>query len=1314
MTSRPHAVVCLVLCLLALTPVPASAATYTLFAPSDTPLGNSSETSPIELGMRFEVDTPGWVSGVRFYKAVANTGTHTGTLWTDNGTVLATGEFTGETDSGWQQMTFGQAIQVMPGQVYVVSYHTTTGHYSYAYGAFASGITSGPLHALANTPTSPNGVFVYSNGGTFPTDTWNGGNYYVDVVYSDEPPTPDPDLAPSVYPDTTVPTVPSSGDGAAVEVGAKFRASQDGWVYGVRFYKGAGNTGPHVGNLWAAASHTLLASAPFVGETALGWQTQRFDPPVRITANTTYVISYHAPNGHYAWDLNGLISDICRGLLCQPGDTVAEPNGVHAYSATSTFPDMTWGATNYYVDVLYTNSVNPPAPPPLPPAPPPAGSHEYTLYPKGAAPRRPLEGNNESVELGVRFRSDVPGYVRGIRFFKGGAANSGTHFGRLYKGATGERLANAEFVSESLVGWQEVRFAWPVHIDANTEYVASYFAPNGGWSATWEAFTDQGVDSRPLHAPRSGNGVFHYGPLGGFPDQSFRNTDYGVDVVFSPEQQATKAFSSAFQPDGFSSEGIGVELGLKFTVDRPATALAVRFLKAVGNTGTHVGNVWNLGTGQNLGSVTFTSETSAGWQEAKFATPVPLEPGVTYVVSYYAPNGHYAYSRGWWESHSVSAGALRVAQGTGTNQTSIFHYGPESHIPTESFANSDYAVDVVVRASYPVPSPAPSPARDNKAGTGPVLVAMDPDNHFTEYLPELLKAEGINSFVKWDAGNLGAAADLAGFTTVILGEGNLGSAQLAALTEWVNAGGTLIAMRPKPELDALLGISRTGATLAEGYIDVHTGQAPGAGIVDETMQYHGVADVLVPLAGTDTVAGLYQDASTAVAGNAAAVTLRSVGAGRAAAFAYDLARSVVYTRQGNPAWAKSDRDRSYLNPGLVGSTGRADDMFIGDSFYDDEADWVDLDKLEIPQADEQQRLLVNLMNLASQPLPRLWYLPNAREAAFVYTGDGHPGNNTLGRLQELEAASPVGCSVADWECYRMTIYGYAPSISSTGNLPLTDAEARAWEDKGFELAMHLSTNCGDYDTKAWLDALYDAQLDSFNGVTDALKGWPSVRDPRTVRTHCIAWSDWTTQADVELEHGIRLDTNYYAYPGNWLQDRPGLFTGSGFAMRFAHEDGTPVDVYQAATQFTDESGQTYPLHVERVLDNALQKGFYGTFVANLHVDNGSFEATASLAALQARPQVAVISAAQLLDWNDAREHTRVTASSWNGTALAFDLGTPAHGLSLMLPATRGTKSLTTVTRDGASVTVGAPKTIKGVAYVFVNAAAAGHYVATYD
>ena len=69
------------------------------------------------------------------------------------------------------------------------------------------------------------------------------------------------------------------------------------------------------------------------------------------------------------------------------------------------------------------------------------------------------------------------------------------------------------------------------------------------------------------------------------------------------------------------------------------------------------------------------------------------------------------------------------------------------------------------------------------------------------------------------------------------------------------------------------------------------------------------------------MATLYSNAQTATVNPA--VTLRSVGAngGQAAAFTFDLARSIVYTRQGNPAWAGQDRD------GI--SPIRSDDLFYG-------------------------------------------------------------------------------------------------------------------------------------------------------------------------------------------------------------------------------------------------------------------------------------------------------------------------------------------------------------------------------------------------
>jgi hypothetical protein len=81
----------------------------------------------------------------------------------------------------------------------------------------------------------------------------------------------------------------------------KFRATQSGFISGVRFYKGAGNTGVHVGKLWCSTG-TLLASATFTNETATGWQQVNFASPVAVVANTTYVASYFAPNGQYAYN----------------------------------------------------------------------------------------------------------------------------------------------------------------------------------------------------------------------------------------------------------------------------------------------------------------------------------------------------------------------------------------------------------------------------------------------------------------------------------------------------------------------------------------------------------------------------------------------------------------------------------------------------------------------------------------------------------------------------------------------------------------------------------------------------------------------------------------------------------------------------------------------------------------------------------------------------------------------------------------------------------------------------------------------------
>ena len=233
--------------------------------------------------------------------------------------------------------------------------------------------------------------------------------------------------------------------------------------------------------------------------------------------------------------------------------------------------------------------------------------------------------------------------------------------------------------------------------------------------------------------------------------------------------------------------------------------------------------------------------------------------------------------------------------------------------------------------------------------------------------------------------------------------------------------------------------------------------------------------------------------------------------GQAAAFTYDLARSIVYTRQGNPAWSGQERD---------GQTPiRSDDLFFGASAGDPQSDWVDLAKVAIPQADEQQRLLANLveqMASDSMPLPRFWYLPRGEKAAVVMTGDDHGNGGTAGRFDQELADSPPGCSVANWECVRSTSYIYA-------NTPITDAQAASYASQGFEIGLHVTTGCDDW-TPASLASTFTTELADWHDA------FPSLANPTSNRTHCIVESDYATQPQVELAHGIRLDTNYYYWP----------------------------------------------------------------------------------------------------------------------------------------------------------------------------------------
>lgn len=150
---------------------------------ADSPQNFGGDPQSYELGVKFRPLVNGKVSGVRFYKSAADTGSHTINLWSSSGTNLASAAVTGESASGWQQATFTTPVDVVAGTTYIVSYSSPDGYYSFTSAYFATdGITSQYLTAMASGVDGNNGVFA-NDDGDFPDQSFNNTNYWVDALF---------------------------------------------------------------------------------------------------------------------------------------------------------------------------------------------------------------------------------------------------------------------------------------------------------------------------------------------------------------------------------------------------------------------------------------------------------------------------------------------------------------------------------------------------------------------------------------------------------------------------------------------------------------------------------------------------------------------------------------------------------------------------------------------------------------------------------------------------------------------------------------------------------------------------------------------------------------------------------------------------------------------------------------------------------------------------------------------------------------------------------------------------------------------------
>lgn len=579
----------------------------------------------------------------------------------------------------------------------------------------------------------------------------------------------------------------------------------------------------------------------------------------------------------------------------------------------------------------------------------------------------------------------------------------------------------------------------------------------------------------------------------------------------------------------------------------------------------------------------------------------------------------------------------------------------------------------------------------------PILVLATSDN-FGTYAEEMLKTEGFNEYML-DSLTDSSITDeyLRQFDMIILGEASINASHKTMLSDYVRQGGNLIAFRPDKKLNEIFGITDAGGTYHEGYMAIDTTTEQGKGLASKIMQFHGEADKY-EVNGAETVATLYADKFSEK--GFPAVVRHDYGKGHTVAFLYNLPKSIVYTRQGNPFLAGIEKDGI---PGLRGM----------DLFADG---WSDTSVNTINQADQQMALLshcILYMSSYTKPLPRFWYFPDSLKCLVVLDNDGE--NNTEADFEpQFQDVDSMGA--------KMTLY-----------VMDIDKVSKAWVDKwvsrGYEIAAHP-------------DDTWEAQDPTWNrmdSVIGDIKERFATKYGLTIRTNVNHWFVWcgrnadgsqnfAAQARLEKKHGIEMDGNYAHYDmkssqGAYYLGQPGInqgnYNGSGLVMKYADADGKTVNVYQRFNAVYDqqynESNDPKGFFncFKGLADRSLNNEIYSIISIKAHNNEYYFsrEPLMKILAYANDHGIPVWTALNLLNFLKMKDEASFTDISWADNQLSFALNSSlkhGHGLTLMIPANHGDKKITGISKDNKDIrpTI---KSVKGSEYAFVTVKAGANY-----
>ncbi|MGX7703709.1 DUF4082 domain-containing protein [Methylobacterium sp. Gmos1] len=693
----------------------------TIFPGSAKPtVTNTVDSTPVELGVKFQSSTAGTINGIRFYKSTLDRGTHVGTLWSSTGQKLATVTFTNETTDGWQTATFSNPVPITAGTSYTASYYSTLGHYSSDVNYFNSNVTSGPL-------TASGGVFAYDQS-QFPTQTFNNTNFWVDVLFNpggtttnqaptavndsgiavtqntattiaastllanDTDPNGDPLTVTSVSSPTNGTVSLNSQAGTITFTPTTGYTGAAGFTYAISDGRGGTSSAsvaltvspPGAGpvSLFPSSATPAVANESDTGSVELGVKFQA------SSAGTVSAIKFYKGSQNTGTHIGTLWSSTGQVLA-----TATFTNESASGWQTATFSSpvaLTPGATytaSYHTNAGYYSSTTNGFASPVTSGPltaPSTGNGVYAYGGSSLFPTSTYQNTNYWVDVVFNPSGTATNQAPTAVNDTGPAVTKDT----AVTFSTSTLLANDTDPNGDTLTVTSVSAPTNGTVSLNTTNSTITFTPTTGYTGP-AGFTYAISDGR-----------------GGTSSASVALT------VSAPGTGPVSLFSSSATPAATNTNDTSpVELGVKFQASSAGTVSAIKFYKGTQDTGTHTGTLWSS-SGQVLATATFTGETASGWQTATFSSPVTLTPGATYTASYHTNAGRYSTTANGFAS-PVTNGPL-TAPSTGNG---VFAYGGSSLFPTSTYQNTNYWVDVVFNPSGTTTNQAPTAVND----TGPAV-----------------------------------------------------------------------------------------------------------------------------------------------------------------------------------------------------------------------------------------------------------------------------------------------------------------------------------------------------------------------------------------------------------------------------------------------------------------------------------------------------------------------------------------------------------------------------------------------------------------